>query len=141
MVNFIEYASKAQEELNKERAEIAEKAQKQAEQASVLAARTAALDEREAQITKSEYELQEKQEKLSAWEAGKRREEEVVAIFDSAQSKLVEAQEKLKAASEKESDTRLALEDLSKRELALSEREKVYKEEIKTEIMNRFLGH
>lgn len=140
MINFIEYASKAQEELNKERQVLQDFEAKLQEKSSLLATREAGLDTREADIMKKEVEIQNRQEELSAWEVTKRREEEVVSLFDQANSKLVDSDKKLKEASEKHGETVQMLEELAKRELALSEKEKTYKEEVKKEMMDKFLG-
>jgi hypothetical protein len=140
MANFIEYASKAQEELNNERAEVEKKALKVSEDASLNADRSAGLDKRESEIVAKERDLVVRQEQMSAWETKKRREEEVQKMFDDANYKLQQAEDKLKVSLEKDSDSKQALDELAKRELALSKRESEYREEVKKEIMNKFLG-
>lgn len=140
MANFIEYASKAQEELNRELQRLSEKEVKLAEQASLQAARSLTLDSREAEIAEKERLINEKKEELTLWEGRKLREEEVSRLHGEAMRKEEEASKKLKDAEEKLSETRMNLVELEKRELALSEREKSYREEVKKEIMNGFLG-
>ena len=98
MANFIEYASKAQEELNNERAEVEKKALKVSEDASLNADRSAGLDKRESEIVAKERDLVVRQEQMSAWETKKRREEEVQKMFDDANYKLQQAEDKLKVS-------------------------------------------
>lgn len=140
MANFIEYASKAQEELNIELQRLAEREVKLAEQASLQAAATIEIDKRQSAVAEAERAMDLKREELSMWEGKKIREEQVEAMHGEAMRKEAEATKKLKDANDALIETRQNLEELTKRELALSEREKTYREEVKKEIMDGFLG-
>jgi len=140
MANFIEYASKAQEELNIELQRLAEREVKLAEQASLQAAATIEIDKRQSAVAEAERAMDLKREELSMWEGKKVREEQVEAMHGEAMRKETEATKKLKDANDALIETRQNLEELTKRELALSEKEKSYREEVKKEIMDGFLG-
>lgn len=140
MADFIEYASKAQEELNAQLRAISEKELRLAEKASILASREVDLDSRRSGLAEAEKAMDEKKAQLSFWESQKIREEEVSRLHGEALGKEVASQKRLVEADEKLAETRYNLADLAKRELALSEKEKTYREEIKKEMMNTFLG-
>ena len=140
MANFIEYASKAQEQLNIEMQKVSEKEALVTKKASANAKRSAELDERESALTLKEQEINAKREELTAWESKKVREEQVQAMYDEANAKDVSSTKKLKDASDALILADQKLEELLKRELALSEKRKTYEEEVRQEIMARFLG-
>lgn len=140
MANFIEYASKAQAELNVELQKVADKELKLAEQASLQAATVIELEKRQSALAEEDRAMDLKREELSIWEGKKVRSEQVEAMHGEAMRKETEATKKLKDANDALIETRQNLEELTKRELALSEREKTYREEVKKEIMDGFLG-
>jgi hypothetical protein len=140
MANFIEYASKAQSELNVELQKLSEKENELSLKSSAQFAREAQLDAREAEVAASEKEIQQKREDMTMWESKKKREEEAQAMYDAAILKETDSVKRLKEAKEALSEAELKLQELSKRELLLVERTKSYQEEIKSEIMARFLG-
>lgn len=140
MANFIEYASKAQEELNNELQKIAERESVVSAKATANASREAELDKRESDLTLKDQELNAKREELSMWDSKKIKEEKVQEMFDSANLKEVESTKRLKDAKDALILADQKLAELTKRELNLSEREKTYREEVKQEIMTRFLG-
>lgn len=84
MANFIEYASKAQTELNIELQRLSERDSELSLKSSAQFAREAQLDAREVEVTAKEKEMQMKKEELSTWEGKKIREEEVQKMFDTA---------------------------------------------------------
>lgn len=140
MANFIEYASMAQEELNREKNVLSEKEKQLQEKASLLAGREADLDKKQSEIVLQNQELLEKIDKLTTWESKKLKEEEVQKIADESSYKLKLANDKLKLAEEKLNEAKMILEEQAKRELALSEMQKTYREDIKKEVMDKFLG-
>lgn len=140
MANFIEYASKAQEELNIELQKIAQKELKLAEQASLQAATAIELEKRQSKIVEEENALNLQREELTIWNGKKIRAEQVEAMHGEAMQKDNDATRKLKEATDALLESRQNLEELTKRELALSEEKKSYREEVKKEIMDGFLG-
>lgn len=140
MANFIEYASKAQEELNKEKTALEAREGELQTKSNSVSARSAELDKREAAVAQVELDIAARKEQLSFWEKGKKREEEVQGMFDDAVSKLAQADEKAKKAAEYLAESKQVREEVQTREIRLTERESKYKEEIKQELMNRFLG-
>ncbi|HON26190.1 MAG TPA: hypothetical protein PLJ73_09795, partial [Myxococcota bacterium] len=58
--------------------------------------------------------------------------------LDTSIALNAKAVDERKKAQEYRDDARLKLEDLAKREIALSEREKTYKQEIELEVMRNF---
>lgn len=140
MANFIEYASKAQEELNAQLQAISDRELKNAEKASLLANREAELDKRTTEIAEADKALEQKREELSMWEGRKLREEEAIRLHDEGLRMQKEASDKLKKAENALIESKQNLEELSKRELALSDREKSYKDEVMKEMMQKMLG-
>ena len=140
MANFIEYASKAQSELNVELQKLSEKENELSLKSSAQFAREAQLDAREAEVAASEKEIQKKREDLTMWESKKKKEEEAQAMYDAAILKETDSVKRLKEAKEALAEAELKLQELQKRELLLVERTKSYQEEVKSEMMARFLG-
>lgn len=140
MANFIEYASKAQEELNIELQKITEREGVLVEKSKDLSIRASGLDKKEVELSAKEQELNALREELSSWNSKKLREEDVQVMFDEANRKESESVKKLKESQDNLILTEQKLADLMKRELALSEKEKSYRDEVKQEVMNRFLG-
>lgn len=140
MANFIEYAAKAQEELNIELQRIAGKELKLAEKASIQAAMTIDLEKRQSAVVESEHALDLQREELTIWNGKKIRAEQVEAMHGEAMQKDNDATQKLKEATDALIESKQNLEELTKRELALSEEKKSYREEVKKEIMDGFLG-
>lgn len=138
MVNFIEYASKAQEELNKERGGIQAREGALQTKGNELAGRSAELDKREADIVQKEKDLAIRTEQLAQWEGKKKREEEVQSMFDDANAKLLEAQKIMRKVSEETSDTDQKRADLLKRENELSNTIQTYKAEVQKDLLDKF---
>lgn len=139
MANFIEYASKAQEELNHELQILSDKERDLAKQSSLQASRSASLDARESAVAEQERLINQKREELSMWDSKKMREEEVVRLHDEALRMEEDSKKRDKEATDKLLETKQNLVELTKRELALSEREKTYEEELKKKMMDSFL--
>ena len=140
MANFIGYAAKAQVELNIELQKLAQMGLKLAEQASLLATTAIELEKRQAVVVESEHALDLQREEHTIWNGKKIRAEQVEAMHGEAMQKDNDATQKLKEATDALLETRQNLEELTKRELALSEEKKSYREEVKKEIMDGFLG-
>ena len=140
MANFIEYASKAQEELNGELQKLSKKEAELAEKAKLLASHDLELEKRQAELAEKETEYLAKKEELSLWEGKRIREENVQVMFDEANRKEGESQKRLKDAQDAVILADQKLAELSKRELALSEKEKTYKDDVMKEMMQKMLG-
>lgn len=140
MANFIEYASKAQTELNIELQRISEKENELSLKSSAQFAREAQLDAREVEVTAGEKEMQKKREDMTMWESKKKREEEVQSMYDAAVLKETESVKRLKDAKDALAESDMKLQELQKRELLLVERTNTYKEALRNEILTGFLG-
>ena len=88
----------------------------------------------------SERALDLQREELTIWNGKKIRAEQVEAMHGEAMQRDNDATQKLKEATDALLESRQNLEELTKRELALSEEKKSYREEVKKEIMDGFLG-
>lgn len=139
-MNFIEFASKAQEELNKQRLLIEDEGKIVSERDSSLSRRSVELDKRESDIAKKESELADKKLGLDKWEVAKKKEEQIQQMFDEAVAKNIDSAEKLKQARFALDEATAKIQEMEKREKKQSERESSYREEIKAEFMNRFMG-
>lgn len=140
MANFIEYASKAQEELNGELQKLAKRETELAEKSKLLASREIELEKKQSELATRDAEYTAKKEELSIWEGKKIREESVQVMFDEANRKEVESEKRLKDAKDAVILADQKLAELSKRELALTEKEKTYKDDVMKEMMQKMLG-
>lgn len=134
-LTFTQLAAQADSVLQAEHERVSAKEARLEKRASELAALEATLAQREAEVVKSEKALQVHEEEVSRKLAVVRRDEEAQRDLQSASAKLDTAQKLEKAASTHKDEVKLMLEDLTRREIALSQREKEYKEEIELEIM------
>lgn len=138
MISFVETAAKAQEELQAELNTLKDVKLRLDEKASLLANKENELVEREKAISLTEKNLNDRNEAMSMWETKKMREEQVQKMHDDALAATLECEKKYKASSEQLAESRQLMEDLAKRELALSEREKTYRQEAKQELVDKF---
>ena len=136
MKSFIDLANEAEVLLNKELDSIA-KVKKQLEK------KTAELDLREESLNtqannneKRSASLNEREVEISQRETKVRRDSEVAAEMQAAGLARLDAEKSLAKAKTLNDDTTQKLEMLTTREVALSEREKTYKETVKKELMN-----
>lgn len=110
------------------------------EKSSKLEAQSISLDARLADLTDREEKLEPKLAKIVKVESKLKDEKEVEKERSEAFVAREQAETALKAVKEKEGDVKLALADLTKRELVLAEKERSYREEIKKEFMEKFLA-
>ena len=140
MANFIEYASLAQDELNKEKQVVAGLASEVSLREAAVTKRSEELDKREAEIATKEKVQADTQVMLDLWKGKMRREEDVQKMFDDANAKLVTIENRLKETVQKNLDNGQQLEELKQQSLRLSEERKNYKEEVKKEVMQSVFG-
>ncbi len=139
MANFIEYASLAQDELNKEKQVLAGQAEAISNREAAVVKRSQDLDKREADIATKEKAQADRQAILDVWESNKRHEEDVQKMFDEANAKLATVDEKLKVDIELNNDTKQKLEELAKQSHRLSDEKQNYRDEIKKELIDRVM--
>jgi len=108
--------------------------------ASELAALEATLSDREGGIVRQEKSLQAREEEVERKLAVVRRDEESQRDLDGAVANRLTAEKLAKEAQTARDEAKMLLDELSKRELALSEREASYREEVKQQIATKMLG-
>lgn len=140
MQNFIETAAKAQNELNEEKAKIDQFEERVKQSEIKVNQRNEELDKKQTELTLLKESLDNLKESLTEWESKKKKEEDVQKMFDDANGKLLAVENKHKEIVNVQNDVTLKLQELAKRELALSEAREKYKEEVKQEMMSMFLG-
>lgn len=139
-MSFITLAQQAQKELDGETARLKEKETKLDERSSAVAAQAAANLEKTGLLNVKEKELQKREEEVTRREINVRRDIEVQNDLISAQAHHKSASEELKKAQEYRDAAKQDLEELAKREIALSEARKTYKAEVEMEVMRNFTG-
>jgi len=139
-MDFIQLAQQAQKELEGEKNRVAQKESKLETKASQLASKEADLLKFQEQLTLKERELQTREDVLTTKEMAVRRDSQVQSDLQVSEANREAAEQAYRKAEEARLETQLALEELSKRELALSDREKTYREEIKKQIASKMLG-
>jgi len=137
-MDFIALATKAQKELDGEIARLKTYEDQLNIKASALASKTEQVEKREGELNAKEKQLQAREEGVSMRELTVRRDTDVQKDLDTAISLNREAVEERRKAQEYRDDAKMKLEDLERREVALSEREKTYKQEIELEVMRNF---
>lgn len=137
-MDFISLASQAQKELDGEHSRLRNLEIQLGEKASVLAARVILADKREGELNAKEKQLQVREEEVVRREINARRDSDVQKDLQTAQQLHKEATEERKKAEEYRGEAKMKLEDLERREINLSEREKTYKQEIELEVMRNF---
>lgn len=139
-MDFLQLAQQAQKELDGEKNRVAQKEAKLDAKASQLADQEAALLKFQGELKIKEKELQNREDVLVTKETIVRRDAQAQSDFDQATALRESAANALKKAEEIKAETNLALEELAKREQALSDREATYQEEIKKKIAAKMLG-
>lgn len=137
-MDFIALATKAQKELDGEIARLKTYEDQLNIKASALASKTEQVEKKEGELNAKEKQLQAREEGVSMRELTVRRDTDVQKDLDTAISLNREAVEERRKAQEYRDDAKMKLEDLERREVALSEREKTYKQEIELEVMRNF---
>lgn len=137
-ISFIQLAQQAQRELDGETERLAQKEADLNTRSSAVAGQLELADKRHGELNAKEKQLQVREEEVSRRELTVRRDSEVQQDLVSAQAHHKSATDELKKAQGYRDEAQMKLEDLSNRELALSEREKTYKQEIELEVMRNF---
>lgn len=140
MKTFMDFAQEAQAELDAEKKAIETEKEKLAKKASLLAGRETKIEDGEKELVLKAKELQLREEKISMREGIIGREDKAEQDLKKAEDAHRQSELNLKKVVELNNDTTLKLQELSKRELALSEREKTYREEVKAQIASKMLG-
>ena len=139
-MNFIQLAEQAQRELEGQTLRIEQKEADLNTKASAVEAQLALADQRTAESSSKAKELQIREEEVTRREINMRKDTDLKADLQQAMAERKAATEALREAKEARDEARMSLQDLTKRELALSEREKTYREEIKQQIASKMLG-
>lgn len=137
-MDFIALATKAQKELDGEIARLKTYEDQLNIKSSTLASQVEQVEKKEGELNAKEKQLQSREEGVSMRELTVRRDTDVQKDLDTAISLNREAVEERRKAQEYRDDAKMKLEDLERREVALSEREKTYKQEIELEVMRNF---
>jgi len=140
MKTFIDLAQEAQAELEAEKRALEVEKDKLAKKASLLAGRESKIDDQDKEVALKGKELQLREEKVSMREGIVGREDKAAKDLKDAEEAHRQSALNLKKSQELNNDATQKLAELSKRELALSEREKSYREEVKAQIASKMLG-
>lgn len=139
-ISFIQLAQQAQRELDGETTRLTQKEADLNTRSSAVAGQLALADKRHGELNAKEKQLQAREEEVSRRELTVRRDTEVKRDYTAAIDERQKATEMLKKAQDEKDEAKMMLNDLSTRELALSEKMKTYREEIKQEITTKMLG-
>lgn len=137
-MQFYKLAQELDTEIKRREARLDAREQKLDERASVLLATEASLDKRTAEMNARDRSQDLREEKISHQEITLNRLAEADKNNQDSAARLKTVEEKLKKAQELNDDATQKLEEMLKREVALSEREKTYKEKIELDVMKRF---
>ena len=140
MKSFIELAQQADKELAALTAQVEDRDAKLSEKATILANTEASLEEKRVQLDTYERQLMARNEEVTRKEINVRRDEEVRADVQQAAALRDSAAKDLKKAEDTLMEVKQVREEVAKREMALAEREKNYKEEIRKQIGEKMLG-
>jgi hypothetical protein len=134
-MSFITLAQEAQKELELERERLAKKEAKIDEKASAVEAQLALAVEDTKKAAVKTKELQAYEEEVTRKALSFKSDFDAKAERQAAAGDRTEAEKARKDAKEHLDRSQQMLAELSKRELALSEREKTYKQDIENEVL------
>jgi hypothetical protein len=137
-MNFIKLAEQAQKELELEKEKLADRSAKLDVRASSVAAQLELAVEDTKLVALKKKELQDYEEEVTRKALSFKENFDARTERDLAAGDRKEAVRLRKEANEDLDRSRQLLAELSKREVALSEREKVYKQELELEVMRNF---
>lgn len=137
-MNFLDYAQKAQKDLADEQARLKSREDALDARASLVAGQVATADEREKTLNDLDREIAARNEVVTTKELKVRRDTDVQHDLELSVALNKKVEGERKKAQEYYDDARMKLEDLEKRELALSAREKTYKQDLELEVMRNF---
>jgi hypothetical protein len=138
MTTFTQHAQEAQQELDRETNRLKEWETKLQERAAELAKALEWSDKKAGELNSREKDLDLRNEYVTSREITLRRDDELRADREEAAKERAEAEKAKKAAFDALAESKQAMDDLLRRELALSQREKDYKLKIEEEVMRRF---
>jgi hypothetical protein len=98
------------------------------------------LDGRELKLSESEKEFSKKEDSVNAKMLKIMTDEEIRAKWDEVNTLIGQNEKLVKQATKENTDAGIKLEELTKRELALSQEKVNYEENIKKQITNKLLG-
>ena len=137
-MSFITLAAQAQKELDGETLRLKQKEDALNVRSASLSSGESDLEKRLGAVTVSEQDIQNRLEEVVRRELTIRRDGEAKRDLDTAQVVQKEAIAERKEATLLRDEARMDREDLEKRELALSAREKTYKQDLELEVMRNF---
>jgi len=139
-MSFITLAAQAQKELDGETLRLKQKEDTLNVRSASLSSGESDLEKRSGAVTVSEKDIQNRLEEVVRRELTVRRDNQAQSDLDTAVSLHKSVSDEKKKIQELNDETKLNLEDLAKRETALSLKEKTYREEIKQQIATKMLG-
>lgn len=134
-MSFIKLAQEAQHELEAEKTRLAKKEAKIDEKSSAVEAQLALAVEDTKAVEAKKRELQAYEEEVSRKAMSFKSDFDARTERQAAAGDRAEAEKARKDAKEYLDRSKQMLEELAKRELALSEREKTYKQDIENEVL------
>lgn len=140
MFDFIEYAKKAQEDLQAQQSKIDAKVADLEKGKAVLYQNNLDFEAKLQAQNARDIDLNQREEGISLREQQDNKKVDAQRLYDEAAMNVKIASELAAKAKENNDEATQKLAEVAKRELALSEREKTYKEEIKKEAVERVWG-
>ncbi len=137
-MDFLSLATQAQKELDGETARLKTLEDTINEKSSRVENQLAVAEKRTGELNAKAQELQAREENVTLRELTVRRDSDVQKDLHTSIELNKNAVDERKKAQEHLDDARMKLENLEKRELALSEREKTYKQDLELEVMRNF---
>lgn len=138
MQSFKQLAIEVDKVVEKERDDLRSRQEKLDKKASLLATKENDLEELRVSLEARSRQQDRREEELSRKEGLVRADEEVREERVRVSKEVERAQDLRKEAADFKSEAEQKLAEVAKRELALSEREKTYEQEVELKIMRRF---
>jgi uncharacterized protein (DUF3084 family) len=139
-MTFLDLAKKLDKDVADRAKELDLREQKLEQKASLLAAREQTAVDRDVELDRKDKDIQQRLEQLSYKELTFKRHSDVESEAVAADKKLSTAESLMKKMVEKEAEVNLKLQELALRELALSKKEKTYKDDIKKQMIENAFG-
>lgn len=138
-MSILNIASQMEAELNAKEQSIKDRELEVAKEKAELGALKKELEAKRKELVKTEKELSIRQNEVNAGLINIRKDQELSDALASVEVSKDNVKKLLKEANEKDADATMKLELVAKRELALADREREYKDKIKKEIVEGFL--
>lgn len=139
-MSFIKLAEKAQAELEGERLRLKQLEDALLEKSSLVENRLKEADKRDGELAVEARQLQLREEGVAMRELRQNSADQAQKDLADAHEELLRAQADRRKAQDLRDESQMKLEDLEKRELALSEEKKKYKQDLELEVMRNFTG-